>query len=517
MKRKTEILLLLFMLAFILQACGKDEYVLDTHKRDDIVSRQFDMIRCEKEYGTVCVETTDEALARDIVKNIDSAVKNIEFELEEDEKQTIYVMSSVPALTVNAVGENIIFADCEDVMAGDTAYIVQELLYRYYDCEYWISYGFSHRNDEVDTEELSQYYGNSDNWIQLQLYGNHFFETFQDAEQCRIEKNTAISVMQNICSSGEKITKDVVNDIECNKEEYINSWLTSLGLSGDFELNSELTEDYLTFYAMEDELLYVALANIVIHIDGSPYNPACVSDISELDEYFSYTQQDILDLNAFVESNDILGELVDCNKKVICYKNESTSMVSWTNKGIREIQLVTWDSLPHEVVHAYLSIFGEHGYPGIEEGIAEYLGTVKFNGCRERMSCEYYLNGWDYFEKERNAYENVKPIDEEDFDMELFYHLWAKSFYNGEKDRVQSGQSIRDAYAGVGLDIGRIEEFADMTYMECEDYVAYIVNHYGFNEVLSFLATDNTNREENEKLIRQYLDEWGATMQNLNS
>ena len=231
MKRKKEIVLCLFMFVFISQGCGSDEYILDTHKRDDIVSRQFDMIRCEKEYGTVCVETTDEALARDIVKNIDSAVKNIKFEPEEDEKQTIYVMNSVPSLTVNAVGENIIFADCEDVMAGDTAYIVQELLYRYYDCEYWISYGFSHRNDEVDTEELSQYYGNSDNWIQLQLYRNHFFETFQDAEQCRIEKNTAVSVIQKICSSGEKITKDIVNDIECNKEEYVNSWLTSLGFS----------------------------------------------------------------------------------------------------------------------------------------------------------------------------------------------------------------------------------------------------------------------------------------------
>lgn len=511
MKRKIGVVFLITAV-LVLQACNKDEYVLDTHKRDDIVSKQFDMIRCEKEYGTVCVETTDEALAQDIVRNIDDAIENIELESEEEEKQTIYVMNSVPALTVNAVGENIIFADYEKVMAGDTAYIVQELLYRYYDCDYWISYGLSHINDEIDTEELSRYYGNSDNRIQLQLYGNHFFETFQDAEECRIEKNTAVSVIQNICSSGEKITKDIANDIENNKEEYINSWLTSMGLSGDFEVNPELTEEHLTFYSSEEELFYVVLANIVIHIDGSPYNESCVHDLMELDEYFSYTQQDILDLNAFVESNDILGELVDCSRKIVCHKYEGSGAVNYTAASTREIELITWDSLPHEVVHAYLSVFGEHGYPGIEDGIAEYLGTVKFNGCRKRIACEYYLSGWDYFEKERNAYENIKPIDEEDFDMELFYHLWAQSCYNGEKDRKQSGQSISDAYAVVGLDVGRIEEFGDMTYMECEDYVAYIVNHYGFDEALRLLSTDDTNREENEKLIRQYLEEWGASL-----
>lgn len=106
-------------------------------------------------------------------------------------------------------------------------------------------------------------------------------------------------------------------------------------------------------------------------------------------------------------------------------------------------------------------------------------------------------------------WEAVKPIDENEFDMELFFHLWAKSLYNGEKDRQQTGQRMSDIYE----DVGRIGEFADMTYMECEDYVAYIVNHYGVDEVLRLLATDDTNREENEKQIRQYLEEWSATME----
>lgn len=61
-------------------------------------------------------------------------------------------------------------------------------------------------------------------------------------------------------------------------------------------------------------------------------------------------------------------------------------------------------------------------------------------------------------------------------------------------------------------DMGRIEEFADMTYMECEDYVAYIINQYGVDEALRLLMTDDTNREEDEKLMRQYLEEWNETM-----
>lgn len=77
MKRKTGVLFFVCLFSLVLQACGKDEYVSDIHKRDDILSKQFDMIRCEKEYGTVCVETADEALARDIVKNIDNALKDI--------------------------------------------------------------------------------------------------------------------------------------------------------------------------------------------------------------------------------------------------------------------------------------------------------------------------------------------------------------------------------------------------------------------------------------------------------
>lgn len=190
-----------------------------------------------------------------------------------------------------------------------------------------------------------------------------------------------------------------------------------------------------------------------------------------------------MDLNAFIKNDAILGEI---------------------------IELITWDSFMHEVVQLYLSAFEQYDYMGIEEGLSEYLGSVKFNGCRKRLACVYYLSGWDYFEKERTAYENIKPIDENNFDMELFYHLWAKSFYDGEKDRHESGQNLGDVYA-YG-DVGRMEEFADMTYMECEDYVAYIVNNYGFNEVLRLLSTDNTNREEGEKLIRQYLMEWRTSL-----
>ncbi len=507
MKRWIGAVFLLIILSFVVQACRCDKYVLDTHKRDDMVSRQFDMICCEKDYGTVCVETTDEVLARDIVKNIDSAVKNIELQAAENEKQTIYVLKSVPALSISTAGENVILADYEKVMDGDTTYIVQELIYRYYDCDYWISYGLSHINDEVDSEELNQYYSNSDNWIQLQLYGTHFFETFQDAQQCRIEKNTAASVMKYICGSRKKITKDLINELEENKEEHINSWLESLGISGNFREDEKLTENNLTFYSQDDELRYIAIENIFIHIDGNPYNLACIRDISEMDEYFSYTQQDVLDLNAFVENHDIPGNLINRSKKIICYKYESSGAVSFAQDAAQTIQLVSWDSFMHEVVHVYFSEFEQREYAGISEGLAEYLGSVKFNGCRKKLAYDYYLSGWDYFEKEKEAYETIKPIEENNFDMELFYHLWAKSFYDGEKDRHQSGQLISDV-----CDVGRIEEFADMTYMECEDYVNYIVNNYGFNEVLTLLSTDDSNREENEKRIRQYLDEWRITL-----
>lgn len=511
MKRKIGIILFALFFSFILQACAKDKFVSDSHKRDDMISRQFDMICCEKDYGTVCVETTDEAAAREVVKNIDNALKNIELQPAENEKQTIYVLNSVPSLSLSIVGENIIFADYEEVISGDASYIVQELLYRYYNCDYWISYGLAHRNDDVDLEELKQYYSNSDNRFQLQLYGNHFFETFQDANQCNMVKNTAVSLMQDICASKKRITKDIVNEIENDKEEAINSWLEALGLAGDFKANSELTEDHLTYYSFDDELFYITLENIVIQIEGSPYNPACIRDIAEMDEYFSYTQQDILDLNAFVENNDILGALTDCDKRRVCYKYEnSAGRVSLSFKETQTIQLITWDAFVHENVHFYLAAFGDHGYVGIEEGLCEYLGSMKFNGCRKRMACEYYLSGWDYFEKERNAYENIKPMDEDNFDIELFYHLWAQSIYNGEKDSHEAGQNMEDVAAYTGVD--RIEEFTDMTYMECEDYVAYVVNNYGLDEVLRLLSTDDTNREENEKLIRQYLEEWWATL-----
>lgn len=508
MKRKTGAFVFVFLFSIVLQACGKDEYVSDIHKRDDIVSKQFDMIRCEKEYGIVCVETTDEALARDIVKNIDNTLKDIELQPDENEKQTIYVMNTVPALSLRAVDENILFADYEKVASKDTACLMQELLYRYYDCDYWVSYGLSHRNDEVDPEELRRYYANPDNGQQLQLYGTHFFETFQDAEQCKIAKDTAVSVIREICGSKKKITKQLVSEIESGKESYINSWLESLGVPGDFRVNPELTEEHLTFYSSEDELFCIVLGNIIIQIDGSPYNLVCVRNLEEIDEYFSYTQQDVSDLNAFVENNEILGAMVDCGEKRVCHKYESAGKKSWSDKRTKTIQLITWDPLIHEIVHQYLAGFGDHEYIGVEEGLAEYLGSMKYNGCRKRIACEYYVNGFEYFEKQRNAYEAVKPIDENEFDMELFFHLWAKSLCSGEKDRQETGHLMSDAYE----DVGRIGEFADMTYMECEDYVAYIVNHYGFDEVLSLLATDDTNREENEKKIRQYLEEWGTTM-----
>lgn len=508
MKKKLSSICLIIMCSFVLQACKSDEYVSDTHKRDDVVARQFDMIRCEKDYGTVCVETTDEAVAREIVKNIDNVVENIELQPDEEERQTIYILSTVPSISLSTLDENVILADYEKVLTGDVTYIVQELLYRYYDCDYWISYGISHINDTVDLDELSQYYSDPDHQSQLQLYGNHFFEMFQDAEECRIEKSTAVSIIKNVCDTKKKITKELVDEIEGSKEKYINSWLGELELPGDFEANTELTEDNLTFYSTDDELFYITLDNIVISIEGDPYNPACVRDISELDEFFSYAQQDILNMQAFVKDNEILREMVDCDGKIVCYKYESSRNVSVEQEITKTIRLATWDSFTHEVAQLYLSGFGEHEYVAIEEGLSEYLGSVKFNGCRKRLAYEYYANDWDYFAQEKKAYEEIKPIDEENFDMELFYHLWAKSFVNGEKDRAQSGQRIADVVA----DMGRIEEFADMTYMECEDYVAYIINQYGVDEALRLLMTDDTNREEDEKLMRQYLEEWNETM-----
>lgn len=205
------------------------------------------------------METTDEAVAREIVKNIDNVVENIELQPDEEERQTIYILSTVPSISLSTLDENVILADYEKVLTGDVTYIVQELLYRYYDCDYWISYGISHINDTVDLDELSQYYSDPDHQSQLQLYGNHFFEMFQDAEECRIEKSTAVSIIKNVCDTKKKITKELVDEIEGSKEKYINSWLGELELPGDFVTNTELTEDNLTFYSTDDKLFYITL------------------------------------------------------------------------------------------------------------------------------------------------------------------------------------------------------------------------------------------------------------------
>ena len=92
--KKTYSWVLLIIIIFVVQGCGfaKGEKVV--HKRDELISKQFEALCYERDYGTVYIEFDDRGVADEIVKYTDNLWKKLELG-EMENKMEIYLVKNI--------------------------------------------------------------------------------------------------------------------------------------------------------------------------------------------------------------------------------------------------------------------------------------------------------------------------------------------------------------------------------------------------------------------------------------
>lgn len=483
MKNRINLITFYTIIAFsiFLCGCGKTQFTKETHKREDLFARQFEMLTCEKPYGKLCVETEDENEAAKVEGFVNKRLKATGINLD-DNKYTLMFVSAVPPKSMALSDQNILVFPIDDVINGDGNNSAQRMIYLMGNCDYWISYGMAYMDTEIDNEALRAYYSDDENLPALNMTGIRFFDYYQDEDECEIAKQTATAVVKYASEKGYK----TIDSIASNKSELINGWLSSIGVTNTFD--GEYFDKAIYFKNPDDDdLECFRIDNVSILLRKG--DVCDIDNIDDLEEYLFYVPDDLSAIRNCIIDNGILDP-EEVNRPITCHKNEMKGATYSYAMLDDKIYLEYWKSLPHECVHVYLGKFTTARNNFFNEGVAEYLGSMKYNHAERYNTYKLFQNGL-YKDcaglREINP-DEIKSVD--DVNLSEIYRLKIK-----EKEEDENA-----CYPLV--------DNSGWTYEESGSLVEYIVENYSFKDFIKAFACEGRTEEENDEIIQKYIDEW---------
>ena len=528
----TTLIILLISNLFLLALHSEKNYVftMDHFVRDDKIPYTMDVLSYKSDYATYYVEGTDTNLAEEIVTKSEEILSEIKSLSGNHtwEKPKLYFLDDLNvAITIEEYG---IFIHTKDFLA-DSARFHQEMIYWQYPCDYWLSYGLSHRGLEVNLEELSAFYSKEENLKSLSLFGARFFEKFVDDVQVQMTEKTAVSLTNFILEEKPEVLEQLLNPgdnyLIINKIK--NDWLNNISVPLQYENELESTNYKIRFFSREDELI-VQLQNLKIVLEDEIYDDSedSVANIDLFELFMEMTYQDLTDMKTFLKT-ELGADCPDLEKEVTCQKHLRGR--SFYN-GSNHIYFSNWLSLLHELVHAYfLTGSGSEDVESywLNEGLAEYLGTIKFNSyCKES-----FLKSQDkWWELNQEEVENRMPktIYPEYLDMlteEETLALFAKLYFDVETETLEHEKyyslfTMMELNSKVFFEkfikdketleaIYQMQESAatsQWTYKHCEEFTAFLVKRYSLATVVELSKYYKRQEELLGASIEELHEEW---------
>ncbi len=483
MKNRINLITFYTIIAFsiILCGCGKTQFTKETHKREDYFARQFEILTCEKPYGKLCVETEDEKEAAKVEEFVDKRLKASGVDYDGKE-YTLMFVSTLPPKGMALADQNILVFPIDDVINGNGNESAQRMLYFMEKCDYWIAYGLAYMNSEADEEALREYYSNLDNLAVLNLSGIRFFDYYQDEDECKIAKQTAIAVVKYASSKGYKS----VDSITTNKSELINGWLNSIGVTYSYDGEYK---DKVTYYRdlADDDLECIRIDNLIIFLRKGELHD--ITDVGHMEEYFFHVPDDLAAIRKYVFEKGIAG-FEEVNRPITCHKSEIKEATYSYAYLEDKIDLQYWESLPHEYVHIYFSKYNTKDNNFLNEGIAEYLGSMNNNYYMRNTAYEFYQTDLykEHYGIRLGDPNLIKSV--EDVNVSEIYRLQIKEKENDEK----ACRPLNDE--------------SGWTYEESGSLVEYIIEKHSFDDFMKAFTCEGRDKDENDAIIQEYIDEW---------
>ena len=467
----------------LLAGCSKVSFVKETHKRDSIITRQFDMLTCEKPYGKIHVETLDENEAKQVIKFVDECIADAQIEGNSENNELFFIKNPTNDM-FSLLNVNTVVIPLEPILSGEIVNVKTNLIYLMSDCDYWVAYGMASCDEKKSIDSLRGYYGEQDNCAQLNLSGVRFFDLFQDQNNCEMVKETAKAIVKFAKKKGYSSPRKITEE----KNKIINEWLNSLEL--DYQYQYFLTDNvkYIT-NSKTGSLDYILIDNLVLDIAGDPYSGTFVRDIDDMEDYLAYISEDIKGIQDYFIRNNVDEIEKTIQKKITCHKVCAEKYrTSFAQPERESIVLLQWNTLPHEYVHILFNPYFKGDCKELKEGMAEYLGTNKYNHKVKEM---YYawLNQEDSYYAQIGEEIGIKSItSQEDLDIENIVRL------------ILRNQDVKEKVCRP-LN-GENEEW---TYEECSDFVAYIIKKYSFGKILEIAKLEES---EQRNTIAAMILEW---------
>ena len=471
----------IIVFSFFLCGCGKTQFTKETHKREDFIARQFEMLTCEKSYGKLCVETEDEGEAAKVEDFVDKRLKTSGINVE-DGGYTLMFLSTLPSKTAVLTDQNILVLSIDDVINGNGNDSAQRMIYFMGKCDYWISYGLANIELETDDEVLKEYYSNPENLATLNMSGIRFFDYYQDKNECEIAEQTSIAVVKYAYKNGYK----TIDRIASGKNELINGWLDSIEVDTSYDGEYK---DKVIYYknSKDDDLECIRIDNVEILLRKGELSD--ITDVDEIEDYFFHVADDLSTIKNYVVEKGVVDP-DEANRPITCHKNEMKyADYSYAYSDDR-INLQYWESLPHEYVHIYFSKYKTKDNNFLNEGIAEYLGSMNNNYFMRNTAYEFYQT--DLY-KEHYGIRLGDPNlinSVEDVNVSEIYRLQIKEKENDEK----ACRPLRDN--------------SGWTYEESGSLVEYIIEKHSFDDFIKAFTCEGRDKDENDAIIQEYIDEW---------
>lgn len=503
----------------------KETFIKETHRRDENISRNFEMLTME--YGNMVYHTEiaqadkesenldsyeEELLeVKNLVSKIDKAAKTFSIK-NADKYKDIYFVENAPEGGIYFYNNAVLI----DKTIMETDQFASNLIGLLYDCEEWVGYGMNGYINGVtaDEEFLKEYYSKEENIADLSLFGGKFYELNEDEEERKAMQQTAVSLFAYIAK--EKAVRTLFETDSSGTEQIVewkNEWLQERNSLGVYENEREAIARNVRFYLGNEEYPVRMYWNqCIFHLDKTAMSLIDIENMADFETETLFALEDATGIDAYLYENlsDDLYKEIEKNKTTYyCYfRDTKITGKSYAATELGWVSLTNMVSFPHEYAHMLTGTqtFGMDS-AWLVEGLAENLGAVRYGKSNARS----YAKAWgeylemlkenpgeqaDWFLKVDDLYCKSGGIYTEDgFDFRLFEK--ALVYMTKTTDNAQEKPWIkwyelesiynREIKNGTG----------SWSYEESELFVDYLIGQYGIEKVmeLNFNYSDQNFEE----------------------
>lgn len=521
---------------------SQEEYVKQTHKRDEYISRNFEMMTLNDGEFTYHIEIHKEDIengnleaykeqlteVKKAQQSIEALVGNV---LEEEKQEPIDVYFLENADNYEAWSK-VIVIEKDHIMTEELTY---HLLGKLYDCEKWVSYGLSRclLGESADEAYLQDYYSEKENIADLSLFGGKFYDLNPSNEEQKAVKETALSLFTYILKEHKKDISALFDISEDSSEQIVqwkNDWLKAMGISGVYENEREEIVRQLRFLPADGVYpVLMKFENYVFYLNDAVFEEERMENMDNVEKEFLGAFADVIDIEKYLFENlsEELLQNIRTRKQYVtkCYFEIEGVNNSQAHVLEQEIRLSDIWEFPHEAIHTILlnsSNYYEVDRQWIDEGLAEYLTVLLYGKNRNRVQGkrqeEYYLN-WDTGVAENAEHEMIRNHNKKVFDIYLNeggklgengfnYEKFSEIYLYTEKCVSNPEEKPWVKYDGLSSIYGmKINNgTGDWSYMECMEFMEFLVERFGIQKVMEV----NYEIERLEEIF-------GDTLMNLHS